>query len=244
MSPAWVWILAVFSSILMLNNAAAQSQMCNEPFQAALTLVNNVTFPRSTNFLDSELAYYRKVLQFTEEEIDREREEAMRFFNDTYGLDFTNIEPNEQGQRILGNVTFEPFMFSFNNTYVYNSWLLNGKTKTRCFQVGDGGFRARFTGTTMLHGEYGGEEGKLVLANQRVMYGHDYIYDACKQQGIIFQLESLTPLRGVPIDSYIVRTFRVRNRALGEGIAWGVSRITVVNPTTLRYELRQVYTFL
>ena len=244
MLPEWVWILAAFSSILMLNNAAAQSQMCDEPFQAALSLVNNVTSPRSTSFLDSELVYYRKVLRFTEEEIDREREAAMLFFKDTYGLDFTNIEPNEQGQRILENATFEPFMFSFNNTYVFNSWLLNGKTKTRCFKVGDGGFRARFTRTTMLHGQYGGEEGKLVLARQLVVYGHDYLYDACKQQGIIFQLESLTPLRGTPIDRFIVRTFRVRNRVLGEGIAWGVSRITSVNPTTLRYELRQVYTFL
>ena len=244
MSPAWLCILVVILSSLNLHNAAAQSQMCEEPFQAVLTLVNNVTFPRSTSFLDSDLVYYREILHFSEEEINRERELGMRFFNDTYGLDFSNIEPNEQGQRILENSTFEPFMFSFNNTYVYNSWLVKGKTKTRCFQVGDGGFRVRFTGTVMLHGEYGGKEGKLVFAMQRLVYGHDYLYDACKQQGIIFQLESLTPLRGVPIDSYIVRTFRVRNRMLGEGTAWGVSRISVVNPTTLRYELRQVYSFL
>ena len=135
-------------------------------------------------------------------------------------------------------------MFSFNNTYVFNRWLLNGKTKTRCFQVGDGGFRVRFTGTMMLHGEYGGEEGKLAFAMQRLVYRHDYIYDVCKQQGIIFQLESLTPLRGVPVDRYIVRTFRVCSRMLGEETAWGVSRISVVNSRTLRYEVCQVYSFL
>ena len=136
-------------------------------------------------------------------------------------------------------------MFSFNNTYVFNRWFLNGKTKTRCFQVGDGGFRVQFTGTMMLHGEYGGEEGKLAFAMQRLVYNrHDYIYDVCKQQGIIFQLESLTPLRGVPVDRYIVRTFRVRSRMLGEGTTWGVSRISVVNPRTLRYEVCQVYSFL
>ena len=127
-----LWVSVVFLSILNLHNAAAQSQMCNEPFQAVMTLVYNVTFSTSTNFLDTELVYYRKVLRFTEQEIDQEREAAMQFFNDTYGLDFTNIQPNQQRQRVLGNATFEPFMFSINNTYVFNSWLLNGKTKTRC----------------------------------------------------------------------------------------------------------------
>ena len=166
MSPAWLCILVVILSSLNLHNAAAQSQMCEEPFQAVLTLVNNVTFPRSTNFLDSDLVYYRKILHITEEEIDPERELGMRL------------------------------------------------------------------------------EGKLAFAMQRLVYRHDYIYDVCKQQGIIFQLESLAPLRGVPVDRYIVRTFQVRSRMLGEGTTWGVSRISVVNSRTLRYEVCQVYSFL
>ena len=62
----------------------------------------------------------------------------------------------------------------------------------RCFQVGDGGFQVQFTGKLMLCGEYGEKEGKLAFANQRLVYGHDYLYDACKQQEIIFKLESLT----------------------------------------------------
>ena len=118
MSPAWLCILVVILSSLNLHNAAAQSQMCEEPFQAVLTLVNNVTFPRSTTFLDSDLVYYRKILHITKEEIDRERELGMRFFNDTYGLDFSNIEPNEQRQRILENATFEPFNNVFLQQYI------------------------------------------------------------------------------------------------------------------------------
>ena len=70
MSAAWVWTSAVFFSFLNLHNAVAQSQMCNEPFQAVNTLVTNVTFPVSAPFLDSDLVFYRKVLRFTEEEID------------------------------------------------------------------------------------------------------------------------------------------------------------------------------
>ena len=63
----------------------------------------------------------------------------------------------------------------------------------RCFQVGDGGFRVQFTGKLMLWGEYGEKEGKLAFAKQCLVYEDDYLYDACKQQEIIFKLESLTP---------------------------------------------------
>ena len=97
----------------------------------------------------------------------------MRFYIDMYRLDFTNIEPNDQGQRILGNATFEPGMSPFNLTYVFNSWLVSGRSRTKCFPVQAGGFRVRFTGPMMVHGEYGGEEGKLVPTNGNLLYGYD-----------------------------------------------------------------------
>ena len=246
MLAAWVWTSAVFFSFLNLHNAVAQSQMCSEPFQAVMTLVTNVTFPASASFLDSDLVFYRRVLRFTEEEIDRDREAAMQFFRDTYGLDFTNIEPNEQGQRTLGNATFEPVMLPFNFTYVHNSWLVNGRAKTRCFPAGEGGFHIRFTGTMMLHGEYGGDEGALALENDRVFFQRQYIYEACKQQGIIFQVQTLAPFRTLEAEpsGFIVYNFRVRHRVLGEGTVWGVGRGTAVNSMTERFEIRLVYTFL
>ena len=241
-----LWVSVAFLSFLNLHNAAAQSQMCSEPFQAVMTVLSNVTLPISTDFLDPDLVFYRKVLHFTEEEIDRDREAAMQFFRDTYGLDFTNIEPNEQGQRTLGNATMEPFTFPFNFTYVFNSWLVNGKTRTRCFPVGEGGFHVRFTGTMMLHREYGGEEGKLVIATDRLFYRHQYVYEACKQQGIIFQVESIAPLQVTASNQggFVVYNFRARNRVLGEGTVWGVGRGTPVDSLNYRLEVRYIYTFL
>ena len=115
MSAVYMWIPALLS-FLMLHNAAAQSQMCKEPFQAVLTVVTNVTFPTSASSLDPNHVFYREVLRFTEEEIDREREAAIQFFRNFAGLDFTNIEPNERGQRIWENATFGPIMMPFNNT--------------------------------------------------------------------------------------------------------------------------------
>ena len=241
-----LWVSVVLLGILNLHNAAGQSQMCNEPFQAVMTVVTNVTYPASASALDSDLVFYKKVLRFTEEEIDRDREAAMQFFSDTYGLDFTNIEPNKQGQRTLGNATFEPFTLPYNLTFVFNSWLVNGRARTRCFPAGNGGYHIRFTGTMMLHGEYGGEEGKLVIAPDRLFYQHQYVYEACKQQGIIFQIGLFAPLRILASDpgGFIVFNYQVRHRVLGEGTVWGVSRDTAVNSTTRRSETRLVYTFL
>ena len=243
MSAVWLWISAVFSFI-NLHNAAAQSPMCEEPFKVVITIITNVTFPISASSFDPDLVHFRKTLRFTEEEIDREREAAMRFYNDMYGLDFTSVEPNDQGQRILGNATFEPNRVVFNFTYIFNSWLVSGRPRTKCFSAEGGGFQVRFSGPLMLHGEYGGEKGKLVSTDERLVYGHDYIFDACKQQGLTFQYESLAPLRSTPVDGYVVVALRVRNRMLGEGTIWGVGRSTTVDATTRRVELREVFTFL
>ena len=241
MSAAWVWIPTVFLSFLMLHVTASPSAgMCDEPFQATITVATNVTYPTSRGFFDADHVFYREILRFTDEEIDRERETAIHFFRNTYGLDFTDVEPDEQGQRILGNATFQPAILPFNFTYVFNSWLVNGRARTRCFRVRRGGFRAIFSGTVMLHGEYGGEEGKLAF----VFYGHEYVYDVCEQQGIIFQLESPTPLRNEPSDGWLVINCRVCNRMLGDGVLRELDRLTAVNPTTTRAEGYGVITFL
>ena len=239
-----VCIPVLFISFLMLHNAAAQSQMCEDQFQAVLTLATNKTYPASAQFLDSDLVYFRQVLRYTEAEIDREREAAMQFFSDSYGLDFTNVEPDDKGRRSLGNATMRPFMTPYNNTFVDNRWLVNGNTRSKCYQVGDGGFQVRFSGTVMLYGEYGGEEGRLAFANEGLLYGYDYVFDACEQQGIVFQVSTIAPARFVQTDGFLVTTFRVRNRRLGEGLSWGVGRVSSVNPTTNRFEGRQVFTFV
>ena len=179
MSAAWVWISTVFLSFLMLHVTASSSasHMCDEPFRATITAVTNVTVSLSGGLFDPDHVFYREVLRFTDEEIDREIEAAIQFFRNTYGLDFTNVEPGEQGERVLGNATFHTVSFPTNETYVYNSWLVNGKTRTRCFRSRKGGFQIFFSDTVMLHGEYGGEEGRLAFGEETVFYGREYLYD-------------------------------------------------------------------
>ena len=237
-----VWSSAVLLGILLLHGVTAQSGMCDVPLRAGFMQVTDTTFPIGS-IVDADLVFFRETLRFTEEEIDREREAAIDFFNQRFGLDYSKIEPDELGQRVLGNTTFRPVYFPYNATLVHNQWLLNGKSRTKCYQLGDGGFQANFDGEVRLFGEYGGEEGRTASQGESVLYGRDYLYDACSHTGIIFQTESITPIRVDPTDGWIVLTFRVRNRELGEGVIWGISRVTQVNSTTLRYESRQVYVF-
>ena len=96
----------------------------------------------------------------------------------------------------------------------------------------------------MLRGKYGGEEGKMVSTSETILYEYDYVFDACKQQGLTFHYESLAPRCKVQVDGYFVTIFRVTDRMLGEGIIWGVGRSTTINATTRQFELRQVFTFL
>ena len=237
-----VWSSAVLLGILLLHGVTAQSGMCDVPLRAGFMQITDTMFTAGS-IVDADLVYFRETLRFTEEEIDREREAAIDFFNQRFGLDYSNIEPDELGQRVLGNTTFRPVVFPYNGTLVHNQWLLNGKEKTKCYQLGDGGFQANFDGNVRLFGEYGGEEGLTASQGESVLYGRDYLYDACSHTGIIFQTESITPIRVVPTDGWIVLTFSVRNRELGEGTIGGISRVTQVNSTTLRYESRQVYVF-
>lgn len=239
-----VWIHAALLGILTLNTATAQLETCPEPFQSVFVQVTNTTFPATSSSLDADLTYFRETLQFTEDEIDREREAAISYFNQRFGLDFSDIEPDEMGRRVLGNATFQPVFFPYTGNIVYNRWLVRGPSMSKCYRFLDGGFSASFTGTVTLRGEYGGDEGITASSGESVIYGRDILYDACNQQPIVFQTESLYPIRSVPNDGWIIVSLRLRNRQLGEGTVWGVSRVSSVNSTHLRYEGRQVYTFL
>ena len=84
------------------------------------------------------------------------------------------------------------------------------------------------------------------MANDILFYDHHYVYETCKQQGIIFNLETIAPIRTLEAEpsGFNVHNFQFRNCVLGEGTVWGVGRVTAVNSTTQTFETHLVYTFL
>ena len=83
-------------------------------------------------------------------------ESAIQHFKTQFGLDFSNIQPNDANQRLLGNATLSSVMAPVNSTLVVNNWILSGGRNSKCFPVGSGAFEVG--STVMLHGVYGGEE--------------------------------------------------------------------------------------
>ena len=60
------------------------------------------------NIPDPNLTFFRNVLKFTEPEIQTATQSAIEYFNTTFGLDFSESEPNQLGQRIFQNASFSP----------------------------------------------------------------------------------------------------------------------------------------
>ena len=230
--------------LLIVNSVT--SQTCSTPFEAVMAGVTDLVVPASSfQFADPEMKFYTETLRFTAEETNQVMENAIRHFNTQFGIDFSNVEPNEANQRFFEYGTFQPVANPFNNTIIANRWIVNGNTKSKCFTMSSGFFAISFNDTTMLHGLYGGEEGKQVNARDFVDYGYFSIFDACAQQPILIQFQSDVPGRLLPVERWAIEEFRLYNRQLGRGRAQGVvkRRPSQDDPTMIIVEIQQVFSF-
>ena len=236
------WAIVVFLAVL----PAASSQAC-ENLQAVFSVVHSQEHPLSVlgQLADPQMNFYRNQVGFTEDEITQQRENAFEHFRTRFGLDFASVEPNEQGQWILGNATLYFLSFPFNLTIAYNRWVVNGRTTTRCFPLGIGGFEVDINGDMMLHGAYGGEEGIPVGMGDMLFYGHDLIYDACAQQPILILAYSDVPKRSTPVEGWTATDLVISNRQLGRGVVRGVTRFRFPpdRPGIFISETHEVYSF-
>ena len=219
------WTCAVFLALL----ATAAAQTCPSPwFDAHFVALADQTPP--TREFDPNLTYFREVLRFTEQEIEQQTQNALQFYNTTYGLDFSQSQPNAQGERFYQNATFFPARLPISLRVSSNRWILNGNTRSRCFNLQEGGYWVYFTaGPQMLHGTYGGEQGRLATFPDDLRYGF-YSIDACAQQPMVMQYQSRTPYRS-SVDRISYFNHQVFHRTLGTGSARGLQQF-VINPST------------
>ena len=173
--------------------------------------------PAQFEFGDPELMFFTEVLHFSNEEIEQQTKDAIQHFNTTFGLDFSNIEPNDEQQRFLGNARFRSTRGPYNFTIIDNHWLVSGNPRSRCFNVAFGGFGVNFSGEMVLHGIYGGEEGLRVSADAFVVYQYLSFFDVCPQQPLVIQYQSLVPARAMAVDGQTIEEHQLSNRQLGEG---------------------------
>ena len=108
--------------------------------------------------------------------------------------------------------------------------IVNGNTRSKCFNIGGGGFQVFFNGSTMLHGVYGGEEGKPVEDGDTIVYAYLILHDACSHQPIIIQAWAETPVRILPVEGWFIEEFKLYNQWLGRGHLMNIF-IPPQNPT-------------
>ena len=121
----WVFVLAVSSLVV-------SSQAC-PPRHFSAVIVGSIDQTVDTQtFLieDPKLYFFKEVLHLQEEEIHHVFEDAINFFNDTFGLDFSHSPPNEEHLRYLENAIMFPAVLpkDFNFIATSNSWIRNGNT--------------------------------------------------------------------------------------------------------------------
>ena len=195
---------------------------------------------------DPELTFFRDVLNLRESDIQHTVEDAIKFFDNSFGLDFSNSIPNEQNERFIENAKMGPFRTPSNvlEFATVSNWLRSGSTRSSCYLVQNGLLAITFNASLTVHGRYGGPAGKPVGVPDVIVYGFYHI-DVCQQSPVIIQLQSATPVRFVPVDGITVFTHDLYSRALGYGRAQGsiVARPDPDDPRYIRYTVRNALTF-
>ena len=237
----WILLLALFG---VISTTGVVGQTCPQDwFPVQFNIVANVTFPATAFAPDADFSYYRDVLKFTPEEIETDLQNAINFYATRFGLNFST-EPDESGVRRYQNATFNPIRFPAAFTTTVNRWLKNGNTRSTCYTIRAGGFLLSFTGPQMLHGTYGGVEGKPANVGAGAGYGYHSI-EICPQSPFVIQFQNPIPGHPHPVDRYNTIKSDVFHRTLGQGIELGASRIVPHNgdSSMLRYEYETVVTF-
>ena len=74
-------------------------------------------------------------MHFTAEEVNQVMRNAMQHFNSQFGLDFSNVGPDDINHRFLRNEAFGLYRVPFNETIVTNHWIVTGNRKYTCFPI-------------------------------------------------------------------------------------------------------------
>ena len=162
-------------------------------------------------------------MKFSDTEIDEATQEAIAFFNETFGIDFSGSEPDELGRRFSGNAStfFAYFPPEIDYHVSFNRWIVSGITQSLCFKISQGGFLVFFAEQQLLHGIYGGPEGRLINPGEELTWGY-YSVPVCPQQPLVIQFQSNTPIRREEGDGFMTINYDVYSRTLGKGAAMGL----------------------
>ena len=216
-------------------------------FEAEFPSIADAILPASEPFFfPTARSFFQDVMKFNKREIEQVTSDAITFFKTTFGVDFSKISVSKNGSRYLEEFDATLFDFQMNPaigySVVFNKWTVNGARHSNCVTTRGGGFIVMFGSDAILHGEYGGEEGRPIRANERIIYGF-YNIPLCPQSPIVIQFQSATPIRIDTVDGFAIINLDLFNRELGRGLAQGVFRVSPLGDGTTHYVIRNLITF-
>ena len=170
-----IWI---YSLVFAMSSLAVMSQSCpSDYFSAVFTATIDQTVD------DPELTFFKAYMNLRDAAIQHTIDDAMKFFNDTFSLDFSNSPPNHKNEYFFVNARMSPYILplspDINFIFSDNLWLRTGSTYSSCYHAHNGGLQVSFLADQILHGSYGGTEGKIVGPSDVVYTAFDII-DMCR----------------------------------------------------------------
>ena len=219
-------ILALLSmQVVLVQSYPAQISLptCGL-FQASFLAVIEETLDAQDAFFqaDHDFTFFTEIMKFRDANIQHTINDAMTFFKESYGLDFSVSPPDENNQYFYENAVMFPFrLVNVDYLVTLSNWIETGNSRSNCYLIREGGFTVSFTGPQTLHGTYGGDSGKGVGEPDGLFYGY-YNIDVCHQSPVIIQFQTASPVRPVPVDGISVINCDLYSRVLGYGKAQGV----------------------
>ena len=224
------WVYLAFLGVLTVSSAAVGQCPPNWFISMFVITVDQIAPLEDLQVVanpDSELSFFRETLRFSEEEIEQATQDAIDFYNERYGLDFSG-PPDERNIRHFENATLVPFSITDEAEVftTFNRWIVSGNTRSRCSRVFEGGYMVRNTEPRqqMLRGTYGGEQGiPVTFPDNFIIWGY-FSIETCPQEPMIIQWNHQTPLRR-NVDGFSVHNQELYHRQLGKGAGHGVFTI-------------------
>ena len=242
-------LISVCLAILVVSTAVNGSRLIQCPtdwFSAQIVLTADFIVPPNlgASNQDLDLTFFREELRFTEAEIDLARQSAIEFFNTRFGLNFSQVDPNEPERRLFQNATFEPFFLTTPFTATVDRWLVTGRNRSgRCFNAREGGFVVNLIDNQVLRGTFGGEEGIVVAPGIPILAWAYYSIDACEVEPVLILITSNVPARTTP-DGIVLDSNIPFHRTLGRGSENSVNTFTPIpNSPNLQFVTRQILVF-
>jgi len=224
------------------SNVCSDADALTAAFQ---TNANKVVDSPMTLAPDAGLKFLRNIMLFSDKEIEEFTEDAIEFFNERFGLDFSAVEADENGTRYLAekNATLTLFELNPDLDYhvVFNKWLTTGRQTSLCFDNRQGGYSVSVGSEQMLFGTYGGEEGRPIQPGDFINYAFANIA-VCPQSPIIIRFQSRSPIR-FGIDGFGTVDCDVFHRKLGQGVSQALLGVVPTGDNRVYVTLRGVFVF-